>query len=92
MDNYPLGSDKDPNAPWKQEDLPEEEVEVDVYVGLCKRVRLKVTDYERRIEDLDGEPYVELDFSNCNLYAAASEQLDLDFGDWTVEELDIIRD
>ena len=89
MSNLPWGAEYDTNAPWNQEDLPEEEIEVSVYVGLYKKVKLKVDDYEKVEEELDGKPYIRLDFSNCDLYRAASEQLDLDFGDWEVGDLDV---
>lgn len=92
MDNYPLGADYDDRAPWKQEILPEEEIEVEVIVTLQKKVKIKVQDYQIQSGiDTDGEPYVDIDYSTCDIYRAAQEQLDLNFKDWNVVEFDVFK-
>jgi len=73
---YPAGAEYNPNAPWNQEDLTEEEIEVTVSVTLSKTMKIHVSDYtvEDEGSDEDGLPYRNLDFSNCNLKEEAKNQ------------------
>ena len=92
MDNLPLGAKYDKNAPWNQEDNPEKEIEADIVITLTKRVKLKVNDYIISDEGVDEDGhYIDLDFANCDIYRAAQDQLDLNFGDWTITEFDAFK-
>lgn len=79
IDNYPLGADSRPDAPWKEEQLPEKEIEVLVSITLSKSVKIKVSDYEIIDSgiDEDGEYFEDIDYSNCNLKEAVEEQIEL---------------
>lgn len=79
-DNYPWGAANDPNAPWNETDIPEEEVEVTVSVTLSKTVKIAVKDYyiDEEIDyDDEGKPhsYMTIDFSECDLKKAVEEQI-----------------
>lgn len=75
--DYPLGAEYLSNAPWKDEENPEEEIEVTVSLTLSKTVKVKVRDYDIVDEgvDEDGNPYRDIDFSETNLLAAVEEQI-----------------
>lgn len=77
LGDYPLGADYDPNAPWKDSENPEVELDVVVSVTLSKTVKVKVTDYLITDEgvDEDGKYYCDRDYSDCNLLAAVEEQI-----------------
>lgn len=79
IDNYPLGADSRPDAPWKEGQLPEKEIEVLVSITLSKSVKIKVSDYEIIDSgiDEDGEYFEDIDYSNCNLKEAVEEQIEL---------------
>lgn len=78
-ENYPLGADSRPDAPWKEEQLPEREIEVLVAITLSKSVKIKVSDYEiiDSGKDEDGDYFEDIDYSNCNLKKAVLEQVTL---------------
>lgn len=84
IDNYPLGADSRPDAPWKEEPLPEKEIEVLVSITLSKSVKIKVSDYEiiDSGKDEDGEYFEDIDYSNCNLKKAVEEQIELPQNAW----------
>lgn len=92
--NYPVGADTK-DAPWNQEDPPEEEVEVLVSVTLSKTVKIKVTDYEVD-EGVDEDGYYRsVDFKNCDLKSAVEEQIALPqeaVEDWNVDEMEVVLD
>lgn len=95
---YPLGAKDDPNAPYNQVPLSEEEVEVCVSVTYHKTFKIKVTDYTIIEEgrDEDGDYYKDVDFSSCDLYKAVHEQIDLsnisENSGWTEDEFEVILD
>lgn len=67
--NYPPMSQSEwDKAPWNQEDLPEEEIEVTVSITLSKNVKIKVDDY---IKYEDGD----IDYSTCNFKDAVENQI-----------------
>ncbi len=73
--DYPPGAEFDPDAPWNEVDLPEREVDVTVSVTLSKSFKVAVSDYTvERTYDEDGY-YEDEDYSECDLYKAASEQI-----------------
>ena len=77
MDNYPLGANEHPRAPWNEDENPEVEIEVTVNLTLSKTVKVKVKDYDIIDEgvDEDGNVYQDIDFSDTNLLAAVEEQV-----------------
>lgn len=42
MSNYPLGAKDDPRAPWNEQPVKTEEIEVEVVLTVSKNVTLKV--------------------------------------------------
>lgn len=84
IDNYPLGADSRPDAPWKEEQLPKREIEVLVSITLSKSVKIKVSDYEiiDSGKDEDGEYFEDIDYSNCDLKGAVEEQITLPQNAW----------
>ncbi len=42
MSNYPLGAKDDPRAPWNEQPIRTEEIEVEVVLTVSKNVTLKV--------------------------------------------------
>lgn len=70
--SYPPGAEFDNNAPYNQEDLPEEEVEVTISVTLSKNVKVKINDYKVH-DSMDGTPYLE--YSDYALKKAVEEQI-----------------
>lgn len=70
--NYPVGADTK-DAPWNQEDKT---IEVLVSITLSKPIKIKVSDYEE-VKDYDdeGRPYIDFDYSNCDLKAAVERQV-----------------
>lgn len=79
--NYPLGAEQDPNAPWKEEDQEEKEIEVTVSVTLSKTLKVNVTDYKVIDSgvDEDGLYYEDIDYSECNLKQAVRDQVYLPY-------------
>lgn len=77
MNNYPLGAELSPDAPWNQEDNPEREIEVLVSITMSKNVKIKVTDYQIVDEgyDEDGDYRASIDYSDCDLKSAVEEQI-----------------
>lgn len=75
MDNYPLGADEDPRAPWREVTPRDEEVEVCVSITMSKVFKIKVNDYES-IEDYDafGNICRFLDFGECDLLSSFKDQ------------------
>jgi len=73
---YPAGAEYDSNAPWNQEGLTEEEIEVTVSVTLSKTMKIHVSDYtiEDNGIDEDGMYYETLDFSDCDLKTEVKNQ------------------
>lgn len=48
--NYPIGTDLDPNTPWKQEEPEYKEIEVTISLTISKTAKIFVPD----IENLDN--------------------------------------
>lgn len=90
--NYPLMSQsKWDNAPWNEEENPEEEIEVCVSLTLSKIVKVKVRDYEILNVVDDGIAFTERDYSTCDIKSAVMEQIDLP-GDstWDVDDFEAV--
>lgn len=68
---YPPGAEFDLNAPYNQESLPKEEIEVTISVTLSKTVKVKVNDYKVEKSGV----HTSYDFSGCDLYKAVEEQV-----------------
>ena len=97
--DYPIGADTS-GAPWRQEELPEQEIEVTVVICLSKTVKVKVDDYKM----IDGQP----DYSDCNLKELVEQRLLLpqkafmyntllpvvnkQLSNWSVDEFEVIKD
>ena len=73
--DYPCGTDE-PNAPWNQEENPEREIEVTVSVTLSKTIKVMVSDYDviNSGKDEDGNYFEDIDYSNCDLKEAVTNQ------------------
>ena len=78
--NYPVGADTS-EAPWNKEEKPEKEVEVIVSITMSKTVKVKVSDYKITDSgvDEDGEPYEDIDYSECDLREAVENQIYLPY-------------
>ena len=87
--NYPIGTDN-PNAPWNEEENPEEEIEVCVSITLSKIVKVKVRDYETINVVEDNIVFTDRDYSTCDLKSAVMEQINLP-GDntWDVDDFEV---
>ena len=103
--NYPIGTEYDPSAPWNQKEQPEKEIEVTVSVTLSKTMKVKVNDYI--VWSVDEEGFPDIDYSMCDLKSAVKEQkylpqdaysiiintIDskkaLDFKDWVVDDFEV---
>lgn len=72
---YPLGAEFDDNAPYNQEEQPDEEIEVTVSLSLSKTLKLKVNDYTVTKDSDDGVDYVVYDYSTCNFQEALESQV-----------------
>jgi hypothetical protein len=81
-----------------KDENPPKEIDVCVSVTLHKTFKLKVNDYTIIDEyvDEDGRYCCEEDYSTCDLYSAAREQLDIDNpsekNGWTEDEFEVIID
>lgn len=80
--NYPAGAECDSRAPWNEQKLPEQEVEVTCSNTLSKSTTISVDDYEVTEYDEKGNPC--FDYSDSDLkkvflnnYYTAKEALDL---------------
>ena len=74
--DYPLGAANDPRAPYNEVENPEVEVELFVWKGIGKRIKVKTKDY-RIIDqgvDEDGSYYCERDFSDTDFWSLIEEQ------------------
>lgn len=94
--NYPMGVDT-PDAPWNQVDNPEREIEVTVSVTLSKTIKVKVSDYDITDsgKDEDGNYFEEIDYSNCDLKEALTNQELLPQDkcpDWEVDDFEVLLD
>lgn len=92
---YPPGAEFEPNAPWKEKNLPEREIEVCVSVTLSKTVKINVTDYTIKDMGIDEDNlyFEDLDFSSCDLKSAVKNQITLPFDtytDWNVDEFEVV--
>ncbi len=74
MSNYPLGAKDDPRAPWNEQPIRAEVVEVEVVLTVSRNVRLKVP-IGADIMDIS----IAVDNYVNNVY---------DNEDWTVNEID----
>ena len=96
--NYPLMSQSEwDSAPWNQVDNPEREIEATVSVTLSKTVKIKVSDYEITDsgKDEDGEYFEDIDYSNCDLKEAVTNQELLPQDkcpDWEVDDFEVLLD
>lgn len=88
--SYPVGADN-AEAPWNQEENPEEEIEVCVSLTLSKIVKVKVRDYDILNVVDDGIAFTERDYSTCDIKSAVMEQIDLP-GDatWDVDDFEVV--
>ncbi len=79
MNNYnlPMGAEFDPEAPWRQEDNPEREIEVTVSITLSKTLKITVNDYFRTGPEMDEDGVISdfIDYSECDLETAVKEQI-----------------
>lgn len=94
--NYPMGVDT-PDAPWNQEENPEREIEVIVSVTLSKTIKVKVSDYDviNSGKDEDGNYFEDIDYSNCDLKEAVTNQELLPQDkcpDWDVDDFEVIKE
>ena len=94
--DYPCEADG-PNAPWNQEENPEREIEVTVSVTLSKTIKVMVSDYDiiNSGKDEDGEYFEDIDYSNCVLKEAVTNQglLPQDkCPDWEVDDFEVLLD
>ena len=71
--NCPIGSDYESDAPWNQEEHPDQEIEVTISVTLSKTVKINVNDYIVAEKDEDGN--LDIDYSTCDLKSAVEEQI-----------------
>ena len=71
--NCPIGSDYESDAPWNQEEQPDQEIEVTISVTLSKTVKVNVNDYIVCEKDEDGN--LDIDYSICDLKSAVEEQI-----------------
>lgn len=98
LGGYPLGAENDPRAPYNEKENPEIEIKVCVSITLHKSFKIKVKDYNILAEgkDEDGDYFCDRDFSSCNLYEAARNQLDLstpsEANGWTEDEFEVIEE
>lgn len=96
--NYPMGAEYCSKAPFNQKDVEPKEIEVTVSITLSKTVKVKVDDYEEDgYLDEDGSPCIDYDFSNCDLYSAVKQQVDLPykskrFRDWVVDDFEVVKE
>ena len=80
MNNYPLGADNDPRAPWNQSKPSEMEIEVWASNTLSRKAYVLVDDYKvlppdsERDEDGNITHSHNIDFSECNLKEAYRKQ------------------
>lgn len=92
--DYPCGTDT-PDAPWNQEENPEREIEVTVSVTLSKTIKVKVSDYDviNSGKDEDGNYFEDIDYSNCDLKEAVTNQELLPQDkcpDWDADDFEVI--
>ena len=89
-DNYPLGAEHDPRAPYNQKENEDKEIEVDITLTLRKTAKILTSDYDITDcgKDEDGEYFEEIDYSNCDLVKEVKEQVELPKG-WEIEEIDV---
>ena len=55
--NYPAGAEHDPNAPYNETVVPEQEFTVDVSVTLTKTVKLRTNNYTPEFDEGSGAVY-----------------------------------
>lgn len=94
---YPVGAEYDPNAPWNQKENPEREIEVTVSVTLSKTIKVMVSDYDviNSGKDEDGNYFEDIDYSNCDLKEAVTNQELLPQDkclDWEVDDFEVLLD
>lgn len=82
--NYPIGTENNPNAPWNQSTPRGRKIEVTVSITLSKTIPIIVNDYQEieEIDDEDGSHFTSIDYSNCDLYTAVKEQCVLPCDAW----------
>lgn len=96
--NYPMGAECCSKAPFNQKDVEPKGIEVTVSITLSRTVKITVDDYEEDdYLDEDGSPCIDYDFSNCDLYNAVKQQVNLpykskEFKDWIVDDFEIVRE
>lgn len=95
--NYPMGAECCSKAPLIKGVEPKG-IEVTVSITLSRTVKITVDDYEEDdYLDEDGSPCIDYDFSNCDLYNAVKQQVNLpykskEFKDWIVDDFEIVRE
>ncbi len=75
--NYPVGAEFNPEAPWRQEENPEREIEVLISITMSKTTKVKVSDYSITDygKDEDGNYFEDIDYSECDLKSAVESQI-----------------
>ncbi len=74
--------------------MPEKEIEVVISISLSKVVKISVDDYTITDSgtDEDSNYYEEIDYSDCDLYSAVYDQIDLpNKNDWDIDDIEIER-
>lgn len=74
--DYPEGADNE-RAPWNQEQQPDRELDVTISLGISKTFKVMVNDYDV-IRESDEDGFIcSYDYSNCDIFKAVDEQVDL---------------
>lgn len=94
---YPPGAEFDTNAPYNQIDNPEKKIKVTISMTLSKTVEVSVTDYDVVANDIDdeGEPFEDIDYSNCDLKSAVKDQITLPnevIDGWDIDDFECIME
>lgn len=88
MSNYPPGAENDPNAPYNEPLIPDQEFEAEVLITLSKKVKVYSDEYN--VQVFDEQPYYFI--SKEALENAVKDQITLPneiLKDWKLENLEI---
>lgn len=86
MNNYPLGAENDPNAPWNQPESEEHLVDVTVSITLSKDFQIRVTDGC----DLKEAAREQLYLPDEAFEYVNSGRVKTDLKDWIVDDFEVI--
>lgn len=77
MDNYPIGAENDPRAPWNQEEPEPKTVDVTVSITLSKTFTIKISDYKviDSGKDEDNEYFEDIDCTTADLKQYVKNQV-----------------